>query len=240
MMAAVMRGLQVALVMAAPLAAQAADRFPSRTIEVVIHAKQGGGSDTTARMMIHGTEKVLGVRMRVIIKRGGSGARAHAYVRSRPRDGHTILALTPTHLYTLARGRSVLKIDDLIGVARAIADPTFVVVSSKSPYKTLKQLVAASKTKALAWSVSDIGGTEHIGLARLAEAAGFKYRVVPFGGGAPMVREVMSGSVTATLPNPSEAMTQIRDGRLRPSPCCRRSGCRTSPMCRRRRNPVGM
>lgn len=223
-MTAVLRRVQIVSMSAAALLAgvvamaptsQAADKFPSRTIEVVIHAKQGGGSDTTARMMIHGTEKILGVRMRVVIKRGGSGARAHAYVKSRPRDGHTILALTPTHLYTIARGRSALQIGDLVGVARAIADPTFIVVSSKSPYKSLKQLVAASRAKALAWSVSDIGGTEHIGLARLAEAAGFRYRVVPMGGGAPMVREVMSGSVTATLPNPSEALTQIRDGRLR-------------------------
>ena len=192
-----------------------AEKFPSRPIEVVIHAKYGGGSDTTARMMIVGARRILGVPMRVVIKRGGSGARAQAYVKSKPRDGYTVLALTPTHLYTMARGRSQLKIDDLIGLARAISDPTFIVVSAKSPYKSLEGLIAAGRKKALTWSIANIGGTEHIGLARLAELSGAKYRAVPFGGGAAMVREVMSGATDASLPNVSEALTQIRDGRLR-------------------------
>ncbi|HUT48900.1 MAG TPA: tripartite tricarboxylate transporter substrate binding protein [Alphaproteobacteria bacterium] len=192
-----------------------AEKFPSKPIEVVIHAKYGGGSDTTARMMMVGTQRILGVPMRVVIKRGGSGAKAQAYVNSKPRDGHTVLALTPTHLYTMARGRSQLKIDDLIGIARAISDPTFIVVSAKSPFRSLEDLVAAGRKKALTWSIANIGGTEHIGLARLAELSGVKYRAVPFGGGAAMVREVMSGAIDASLPNVSEALTQIGDGRLR-------------------------
>ena len=37
-----------------------------------------------------------------------------------------MLALTQSHLYTIARGKSVLTIDDLVGVARAMDDPTFI------------------------------------------------------------------------------------------------------------------
>jgi tripartite-type tricarboxylate transporter receptor subunit TctC len=43
----------IALLGAATLPAQAADEYPGgKTIEVVIHAKYGGGTDTTARMMM--------------------------------------------------------------------------------------------------------------------------------------------------------------------------------------------
>ncbi len=204
----------VAASLAGPAAS--ADKFPSKTIELVIHTKYGGGTDTTARMMIVGTERILGVSMRVVAKRGGSGAKAHAYVKSRPRDGYTLLALTQTHLYTIARGKSVLKIDDLIGIARAMVDPTLIAVSAKSPYKTLADLIAASKTKALNWSVAQIGGTEHIGLARFAAAAGIKYKAVPFGGGAQMVQALMSGAIEVTIPNVSEVAGLIQDGTLRP------------------------
>ena len=166
-------------------------------------------------MMAIRTRRELGTDMVVVAKRGGSGAEAHNYAMGRAKDGYTVLALTESHLYTIARGKSPLKIDDVVGVARAMKDPTFVVVSASSPYKTLADLVAASKDKALNWGVAQIGGTEHIGLAQLAKAAGMKIKVVPFGGGGQMVQALMSGAIDATLPNVSEARTQVDDGTFR-------------------------
>ena len=201
-------------VAAAPLAL-AAEKFPSKPIEVVIHAKYGGGTDTTARMMMIRTRRYLGVDMSVVARRGGSGAKAHQYATGKDRDGYTVLALTQSHLYTIARGKSPLKIDDVVGVARAMDDPTFITVGSSSPYKTLKDLIAASKDKPLNWGVAQIGGTEHIGLAIFAKASGIKFKAVAFGSGAQMVQALMSGSIDATLPNVSEAGSQVQDGTFR-------------------------
>ncbi len=191
------------------------EKFPSDTIKVVIHTTYGGGTDITARMMTMQTRKVLDVDMQVMSKSGGSGAKAHQYVESQPKDGYTMLALTQSHLYTIARGKSVLKIDDLVGVARAMDDPTFITVNAKSDIKTIEDLIAASKAKPLSWGVSVLGSTEHIGLAQLAEAAGFDYKAVPFESGGQMVNALMSGAIDATLPNVSEARSQIMDGTLR-------------------------
>ena len=63
--------------LAAP--AIAADEFPGdKTIEVVIHAKYGGGTDTTARMMMIRSRRILGTDMVVVSKRGGGGAAARS------------------------------------------------------------------------------------------------------------------------------------------------------------------
>ena len=191
------------------------EKFPSKTIQVVIHSKYGGGTDTTARMMMIRTRRILGVDMTVVSKRGGSGASAHQYAMGRPRDGYTVLALTQSHLYTIARGKSPLKIDDIVGVARAMDDPTFITVAAESEFKTLADLINASKDKALNWGVAQVGGTEHIGLAQFAKAAGIKFKVVPFGSGAQMIQALMSGAIDATLPNVSEAGTQVQDGTFR-------------------------
>ena len=199
----------------APAALIAADKFPSKTIQVVIHSKYGGGTDVTARMMMIRSRRNLKTDMQVVSKRGGSGAKAHAYAKSKPRDGYTLLALTQTHLYTIARGKSSLTIDDVIGVARAMDDPTFITVSGKGKYNTLADLVAASKNKPLNWGVAQIGGTEHIGLATFAKAAGIKFKVIPFGSGAQMIQALLSGAIDATLPNVSEAGEQVRDGSFR-------------------------
>lgn len=208
-------GVLIGTVLASGAALAQDEKFPSKPIEVVIHSSYGGGTDVTARMMMIRTRKALGVDMSVVSKRGGSGAKAHQYAMGKPRDGYTVLALTQTHLYTIARGKSPLKIDDIVGVARAMDDPTLITVSSSSPYKTLADLISASKENALNWGVANIGGTEHIGLAQFSKAAGMKFKVVPFGGGGQMVQALMSGAIQATLPNVSEAGTQVNDGTFR-------------------------
>jgi putative tricarboxylic transport membrane protein len=192
-----------------------ADKYPSKPIQLVIHAKYGGGTDTTARMVSIRTRRNLKTDISIVAKRGGSGAKAQNYVLTRPADGYTIMALTQSHLYTMARGKSKMKIDDIVGVARAMDDPTFIAVSGKGSFKNLEDLISASKKKALNWGVAQIGGTEHIGLAQFAKEAGIKFKVVPFGSGAQMVQALMAGKIDATLPNVSEAANQVADGSFR-------------------------
>ena len=201
---------------------QAQENFPSKTIEVISHASPGGGTDTTARMMMIRARRYLKkaagkknagkVDMVVTYQRGGGAAKAHRYFKAQPADGYTIIALTQTHLYTIARGNSPITIDDIVGVARAMDDPTFITVGKDSPYKTLEQLIAASKKKPLNWGVAQIGSTEHIGLAQFAKVAGIKYKVVPFGSGGKMIAAMMAGAIDATLPNVSEGKSQVEDG----------------------------
>jgi tripartite-type tricarboxylate transporter receptor subunit TctC len=193
----------------------AAETFPSQPIEVVIHARYGGATDTTARLMMIRARRILNTDMRVVAKRGGAGAKAHHYALGKPHDGYTVLAFAPSHLYTIARGMSPLKIDDVVGVARAMEEPTFITVDGKSPYTTLEELVTAAKTKPLKWGVSLAGGTEHIGLVRFAKAAGITFTVVPYGSSAQMVHALIAGAIDATLPNVSEVRSQLQDGILR-------------------------
>lgn len=196
-------------------AVQAQETFPSKPIEVVIHASYGGGTDVTARMMMIRSRRELKTDMQVVAKEAGSGQEAHAYALSKPKDGYTVLAFTQTHLYTIAQGKSPITIDDIQGVARAMDDPIFVTVGASGPYKTMADLVNASKEKALNWGIASIGNTEHIALATLAKKAGFKFKVVPFGSGGQMVQALMSGAIDATLPNVSEGGPQVEDGTFR-------------------------
>ncbi len=201
---------------AAPFAVQAQDDFPSKPIEVVIHSSYGGGTDTTARMMMIRSRRNLETDMYVVSKRGGSGAAAQEYVLSRPADGYTIMALTQTHLYTIAQGKSPMKIDDIVGIARAMDDPTFITVRNDSDVTSLEQLVALGKERGLNWGVANIGGTEHIGLAKFSDAAEMKYKPISFGSGLQMLQALLSGEIDATLPNVSEAGQMIADGSVRP------------------------
>ena len=75
-----------------------ADEYPNKPIEIVIHAKYGGGTDTTARMASIRSRRILKTDIRIVSKRGGAGAKAQNYVLTRPADGYTVMALTQTHM----------------------------------------------------------------------------------------------------------------------------------------------
>lgn len=190
----------------------------NRTIEMISHAAPGGGTDITARLVMGEARKLNLINQDYIIvyKRAGSGAEAHGYLKAQPADGHTLLALTQTHLYTIAQGKSPIKIDDIVGVARAMDDPTYMVVANNSPYKTIEDLIAASKGKQINFAVAQVGGTEHIGVAQFAKVTGLQYKVTPFGSGGRMVNALLSGATDASPLNASEALGQIQEGKFRP------------------------
>jgi putative tricarboxylic transport membrane protein len=196
------------------------DDWPCQTIEVVSHASAGGGTDTTIRMWLTAADESVDEDMRVVYKQGGGARAAHEYLLNRADDqkdlNHTLMALTQTHLYTIARGNSPLEIDEIQGVARAMDDPSVIVVDPDSPYADYDDFVAASRDEALTWGVAQVGGTEHIGISRWADAADAKVRVVPFGSGGEMITSLRSGAVDATLANVSEALAMIEDGSLVP------------------------
>ena len=78
---------------------------------------------------------------------GGSGAAALAYAAGRPRDGHTILLVTQSHLLTILQGKSAVKYDEFVALARATADPQVLMVGKASPIKSAQELVAAGKAR---------------------------------------------------------------------------------------------
>src|SRR5688572_33499801 len=82
-----------------PVTAQ--EKFPSKPIEVVTHAGAGGGTDITARMMMVHAPGIFGTELLVSNRVGGSGAASLAYAATKPRDGHTIMLVTQSHLLTI-------------------------------------------------------------------------------------------------------------------------------------------
>lgn len=192
------------------------ETWPTRTIELVSHASAGGGTDTTMRMWMQKAQELVDEDVIINYKIGGGARAAHEYFANRGPDCHTIMAFTQTHLYTVARGNSPITMEDMQGVARAMDDPSVIVVAESSPYATYDELVQASQEQALTWGVTSIGSTAHIGIERWAEISGAKTRIVPFGGDGEAITALRSGAVDAMVANVSESLAQIQEGNLRP------------------------
>ena len=195
----------------------AQDAFPSDTIELLVHAGAGGGTDLTAHALIAGGRSELGWQMALVRKTGAGGAVSHEYARSRPDDGHTVLVLTSSQISTIARGASPLAIGDLAGVGRGTVDPIYLMVGDQSPYKSGQELLEAGKNKALTVGLVSIGGGDHITTFLLSRMAGMQtMQAIPIASGGEVTINLVGGNLDAGMVGISESSAQIRSGVVRP------------------------
>lgn len=195
-----------------------ADDYPSKTIEVITHAGAGGGTDVNSRMMMLRSRRVLKTDMVVVNKRGGNGALAMQYFKSRPADGYTIMTFTNGHALTMALGKSDLKVEDMRPIARGTNDPQVLMVNcKKSPYKTSDEFLAGVRKEKLKFGTTNIGGLDHITAYMFAKRAeAIQPTIVPFKGGGELATQLVAGSIDVGVLNLSEASAQIEAGDICP------------------------
>ncbi len=211
-------GCAVVLAFSAATASAQEEKFPSKPISMVTHAGPGGGTDITTRMMMVAASKPIGQELTVVSKTGGSGTVSLQYAMTQPKDGHTVLTITQSHIFQILQEKVPLKIDDLVGVARATLDPQVIAVKADSPIKDLKGLIEASKAKqgGLKWGTTFVGGIDHVAIHNFAKAAsGIPYVVVPFRGGGDIVTNLVGGNLDVALLNYAEGETQFKANQIR-------------------------
>jgi putative tricarboxylic transport membrane protein len=210
--------LAAAVILSQHPAAGQEETFPSKPITIVTHAGPGGGTDITTRMMTVMGRTELGQELVVLSKTGGSGVAALQYAMSQPRDGYTVLTITPSHIFQILQEKVPLKIDDLVGLARATLDPQIIAVRADSPLADLQGLLEASKAKQgrLKWGTTFVGGADHIAIHNFAKAAGgIPYVVVPFRGGGDIVTNLVGGNLDVALLNYAEGESQFKSNMIR-------------------------
>jgi len=194
--------------------------YPENPIEIVVHASAGGGSDLFARQTAHFLEKEGLVKQKIQIsnRTGGGATVALNYLDSKKGDPYVFMQGVTSPLTTMMRGATRLKVEDLVLIAKMVEDPNLVFVRFDSPYKSMKDVIAAARKapKTVSVAISTIGGTEHICANRIAQAAGVQFNIVSFTGGGECVAALLGGHVDMTIGNPQEQMGMIEAKKVRP------------------------
>ena len=91
-------------------------------------------------------------------------------------------------------------------------------VATDSPYKSVKDLVAAMKARpgTFKYGSSGIGSTQHIAGEAFAMATGTKAIHIPYKGSSQAHIDIIGGQVEMMLDSISSAMSQIKAGKFRP------------------------
>jgi putative tricarboxylic transport membrane protein len=206
------------LVAVSPFAA--AQKYPSRTVEVVVPYAPGGGTDNLMRMItgIIDENKWSPQPLNVVNRAGGSGAVGFNYLINKKGDAHTIAGATPMIVSGKIEGRLPGNHRDAMTVLMIVAiDELMLSVRNESPFKTVEDFVKAAKAKPGGLTV---GGTatlteDHIFTYLFEKAAGISVKYVPFNSGGEVTTALMGGHIDAAVENPNEIVAQTEAGKAR-------------------------
>jgi tripartite-type tricarboxylate transporter receptor subunit TctC len=202
-----------------PSRSSAAEPFPSKDINFIIPTSVGGGNDLLTRALIPGMEKALKVKCRVEYVQGANGGVAAVKVGSMKPDGYTIFLHSQSVVMMQYTGQPQLNAKRLALVAQVAEDKSALSVPVDSPYKSLKDIVEAARKRpeTIKVGTTATGSIFHIALTLLEEAAGVKFKFVPYSkGGANAAAAAAAKEVDAVLVGPAESRALIDSGKIRP------------------------
>ena len=213
-----MRKLLAALLVAVATTAHA--QYPQRPVQLIVPWGAGGGTDATARIIAALLEKELKQPFNVVNRTGGSGVVGHDAIANAPADGYTIGLITVEITMMHHVGLTKLKHTDYTPIGLVNADPAAINVRSDSPYKSVKDLLAAIKANPGKMKASGTGqgGIWHLAIAGLLKEQGIDPNALPWvpsNGAAPGMQDMIAGGVDVVPCSIPEARPMIDSGKAR-------------------------
>ena len=201
------------------MAADAAERYPTRPVRVVNPYAPGGVTDITVRTVLPLVSQAWGQQI-VVDNRPGAGTNigTEIVVRAQP-DGYTLLATTsaiatnpsfyPNLSFNAAR--------DLAPIIVIAETPLALAIQNGLPAKTLTEFLALARSQPGKLTIASAGtGTStHLSLELLKSMAKLDLVHVPFKGGGGGIVGVMGGQMSGIVTVLALVTAQHRAGKLR-------------------------
>jgi len=203
---------------AAPKLVWSAESYPSGPVLALVGLPPGGMADSVLRTLTNEMAAQFPGGIVVENKPGAGGAIAASLLaRARP-DGSTI-GLVPNANLSITPWVSKVQYqpDDLHLLMNVVSFPPVIVVSEKSPYKTMADMVEAAKKAPGTISIGFPGRTtnSHLTAATIQRVTGAHLLEVPYKGWAQMLPALLGGHLDVAVAQPGEAVGHVRDGQLR-------------------------
>lgn len=206
--------------LAAPLAYGQGDAFPTRPVRVVVPFAAGGATDIVARVVGQKLYEIWGQTV-VVDDRGGAGGNIGAdLVAKAPPDGHTLLMTSGSIITANPHIYKKMPFDaekDLVPITNVASGPQLLSVNPSSPWKSVKDLIAAAKAKpkSITFGSAGFGTQTHLAAENFIYTAGIDVVHVPYKGEAPALTDLVGRQVNFVTSNLPAAMGFVQQGKLR-------------------------
>lgn len=201
------------------LALNAWAAYPDKPIKIIVPWATGGATDQVGRMLAQPLSQALGVPVIVENKAGAGGVIGTQQFVKEKADGYTLLLATSSTNAAAPYLYSKLGFDpiaDFTPVVSLCSIPNVMVVPTKSPWNSLKDIVeAAAKSPGnFTYGSAGIGGSQHLAGAQFKTTANIDIRHVPYKGSGPAAQDLVAGHIDMMIDTGS--LGSIRGGLLRP------------------------
>src|SRR5882757_562568 len=208
----------VAVVASLAQAAEDPAKYPARAIHIIVGFTPGGGNDLIARIVGQKLSESLGQPVVIENKPGGGAILATEYVARSAPDGYTLLVGASGAMVISPAVYAKLNYDtmrDFIPVSELGSFPLILIVSAKSPFKTLADLVTYAKQNPDKANYSSSSAAFQLATELFKQKTGAPMQMIPYKGANESVVAVISGEVTATIADAGPVSSQVSGGQVR-------------------------
>ncbi len=202
------------LAAAAPVQAQ---KYPDRTVTIIVPYPAGGPTDETARMVGNFLAKKFGQNFIVENVTGGSSIIATNKLAKAAPDGYTLLVhnLQITANVTLFKDLPYNTEKDIKAVALINRNPLVLVGRPGLAPNNLKDLLALMKKERLKEALPGFGTTGHLTSTLFMQETKVKIDEIPYRGAAPAMTDLLGDHVDVFIGTPQSLAAQVRAGKLK-------------------------
>lgn len=121
---------------------------PTKKITIVTHARSGTSTEFFLRKVsqIWEKHKLVPVKIKIKTIRGKKGAKARRYVVNKSKGNpHVLYGYTPSQVNNPILMKSKIRSNSFTPIAVMAVTPMVMLVHNESPFKSMKQLLAAAK-----------------------------------------------------------------------------------------------
>jgi tripartite-type tricarboxylate transporter receptor subunit TctC len=206
-------------VTAAASSAYAEDDFPSHPLRLVAPIAAGGPSDTAARLVAAALMPRLGQSVVVENRTGAGGVVGTEAAATATPDGYTLL-LSIAAVFTVIPSMKVKTAYDIekdfAPIGQVWSASQALVVNTKSPFKSVADLVAYAKANPgkVVFGSAGVGTTTHLSIELLQRGAGISVVHVPYRGTSNSLEDVLNQNIDAVFGDVANLMPFIQSGQL--------------------------
>jgi tripartite-type tricarboxylate transporter receptor subunit TctC len=190
-------GLSIALMFVAAHAR--ADTYPSRPVRIVVPYGPGGIADVTMRMVAQNLSRHLGQQFFIENRPGAGGIVGMQSAKEAPADGYTLVMLGGGLTIAKALFKS-LPYDieaDFTPVSTTASYGLVIAAKTGSPYKTIKDVIAAAKAHpgTLNFGTINAGSAQNLSAELFRSMSGLDVTIVPYKTTPDLANAVLRGDV---------------------------------------------
>jgi tripartite-type tricarboxylate transporter receptor subunit TctC len=194
--------------------------YPTKPVRLMVGWAPGGITDVAARIVAQKLTEKWGQQVIVENRSGASGMIADAAAARAEPDGYTLLFASSPEVTTtpfIQKNAPKYFATDFVPVSLVSINPLVLVTASDSPYKNVREVIAAAKAKPgeISYSSPGIGTAPHLAAIVFEEATGTKIQHVPYRGGSPAAVAVAGKDVPIGFNAMAGVMPLINSGRLK-------------------------